>query len=187
MDGPSTVSDARAALQRRVVGGRPGGYDDGMPEGSNGQPWYADGLKFRCTQCGNCCSGAPGYVWVTREEIRRIAEFLGRGDDTLDPTQLRGVGPRWSLTERKNGDCVFLRTEAGKRICGIYPVRPLQCRTWPFWDQNLDSPTDWARASEDCPGINRGPRYSLVQIEVRRTAKCWDAVDSATGSGRTKS
>jgi Fe-S-cluster containining protein len=33
-------------------------------------------LNFTCTQCGNCCSGEPGYVWVTKEEIRRIAEFL---------------------------------------------------------------------------------------------------------------
>ena len=34
--------------------------------------WYQAGLRFGCTQCGNCCSGPPGYVWVNREEIRAI-------------------------------------------------------------------------------------------------------------------
>ena len=27
--------------------------------------WYRDGLRFECTRCGACCTGAPGYVWVT--------------------------------------------------------------------------------------------------------------------------
>ena len=39
--------------------------------------WYRDGLRFECTQCGKCCTGAPGYVWLTIPEIYRIAEFLG--------------------------------------------------------------------------------------------------------------
>ena len=36
-------------------------------------------------------------------------------------------------------DCVFLKEdpERGRKTCSIYPVRPLQCRTWPFWPENL--------------------------------------------------
>jgi Fe-S-cluster containining protein len=134
-------------------------------------PWYRDGLKFTCTQCGNCCTGAPGYVYVSREEIGRIAAFLGRPDGTLGREHLRRVGLRHSLTEDpRNGDCCFLKSEDGKRICSIYPVRPLQCRTWPFWDVNLSSPDDWRDASRGCPGMNRGRHYDLVQIEVRLKA-----------------
>lgn len=137
--------------------------------------WYAGGLRFRCTQCGNCCSGAPGYVFLTREEIRRIAAFLGRSDGTLSARHLRRVGRRYSLTEdRRSGDCCFLKHENGKRVCSIYPVRPLQCRTWPFWDSNLESLQAWEEASETCPGMNRGPRHDYVQIEVRRTARDWE-------------
>ena len=33
------------------------------------QPWYKDGLGFQCTQCGDCCTGAPGYVWINAAEI----------------------------------------------------------------------------------------------------------------------
>jgi hypothetical protein len=36
-------------------------------------PWYKDGLRFTCTGCGDCCTGAPGYVWVNKEEIEALA------------------------------------------------------------------------------------------------------------------
>ena len=41
------------------------------------KPWYADGLRFACTQCGNCCTGEPGFVWVNDAEIAAIAEVRG--------------------------------------------------------------------------------------------------------------
>jgi uncharacterized protein len=135
-------------------------------------PWYQAGLQFSCTQCGNCCTGAPGYVYLSREEVGRIAAFIGRTDGTLGKAHLRRVGFRYSLTEdKKNGDCCFLKTEDGKRTCSIYPVRPLQCRTWPFWNVLLDSPEEWADAATGCPGMNKGTKYDFVQVEVRRTAK----------------
>eukprot|EP00961_Rhodomonas_salina_P046921 629705-Rhodomonas_salina.2 len=28
----------------------------------------------------------------------------------------------------------------GKAICSLYEARPKQCRTWPFWPENLASP-----------------------------------------------
>lgn len=138
--------------------------------------WYEAGLGFACTQCGNCCSGAPGYVWVTPEEIDKIAEFLNQ--DTLTKDQLRRVGRGWSLTELKTGECIFLKKHGDKRVCGIYPVRPLQCRTWPFWDMLLESPDTWNQAGKGCPGMNKGPSHSFVQIEIRRTAKTWEDLPS---------
>ncbi len=137
--------------------------------------WYRDGLPFRCTQCGNCCTGAPGYVWVTLREVEKIAEFLGRPGRGLTRKHLRRVGRRYSLTEdAKSGDCCFLETRNGARVCSIYPVRPLQCRTWPFWKSNLRSPETWAAAAENCPGMNYGKHHDLVQIRIRRDAKRWE-------------
>lgn len=138
-------------------------------------PWYQQGLRFTCTQCGNCCTGAAGWVFVNQEEIEKIAAFIGREGKGLGPEHLRRVGKRYSLTEdKKSGDCCFLKTVGGKRICTIYPVRPLQCRTWPFWDSNLHSPDDWAEAAEGCPGMNTGHHHQFVQIEIRRTAQQWE-------------
>jgi hypothetical protein len=132
------------------------------------EKWYRDGLEFTCTQCGNCCSGPPGYVWVSREEERRIAEFLGGEGERLGPEQIRRAGFRQSLTERPNGDCIFLRREGGRTMCSIYPVRPTQCRTWPFWSENLRSADAWEQAQKRCPGMGRGQHYDFVQIEVLR-------------------
>ncbi|MFQ5413426.1 MAG: YkgJ family cysteine cluster protein [Phycisphaerae bacterium] len=136
-------------------------------------PWYGGGLRFECTRCGNCCGGDPGYVWATKEEIRRIANFLGRSDGWLDPQHLRRVGFRYSLTEKPGGDCIFLRRDGDKSACTIHAVRPLQCRTWPFWTENLRSPDAWAHAGEKCPGMNNGQHYDLVQIETTRKQRTW--------------
>ncbi len=137
------------------------------------EKWYVAGLSFSCTQCGNCCSGEPGYVWATKEEIAGIAKFLGTADGTLDKKHLRRVGFRYSLTEKPDGDCIFLKRENGKAMCSIYPVRPLQCRTWPFWHVNLKSANAWNSANQNCPGLNRGKKYDFVQIETIRTQKKW--------------
>jgi uncharacterized protein len=138
-----------------------------------GNKWYKDGLRFECTQCGNCCSGDPGYVWATKEEIGRISQFLGRTDGWLDAKHLRRVGFRYSLTERRDGDCIFLKREGGKSMCSIYPVRPLQCRTWPFWTVNLQSQAAWDESSRRCPGMNSGTHHAFVSIEELRTKKSW--------------
>ena len=136
--------------------------------------WYKDGLKFACTQCGNCCSGDPGYVWVTRDEIKKISEFLGRDDGWLDKKHLRRVGLRYSLTEKKDGDCIFLSRDGQKVGCSIYPVRPMQCRTWPFWTENLRSKATWTELSETlCPGMNAGKHHDFVQIEITRKQRTW--------------
>lgn len=137
------------------------------------EKWYKDGLSFECTQCGNCCSGDPGYVWATKEEIGRISKFLGRTDGWLEKKHLRRVGLRYSLTERRDGDCIFLKREGGKALCGIYPVRPLQCRTWPFWTVNLRSRAAWDKSSRRCPGMNSGPHTAFVRIEEIRLQKSW--------------
>ena len=135
--------------------------------------WYRAGLKFECTQCGNCCSGDPGYVWATKEEIRLISKFLGWTDDSMRAKHLRRVGLRYSLTEKPDGDCIFLKREDGKTMCTIYPVRPLQCRTWPFWSRNLRSSNTWNEAHKTCPGMNNGKHHDFVTIETRRTQKSW--------------
>jgi Fe-S-cluster containining protein len=138
--------------------------------------WYRDGLRFECSHCGNCCSGEPGYVFATLAEIDEIAAHLGREKDGLGDEHIRRIGRRFSLTEDKTtGDCCFLhRTRDGRRVCGIYPVRPLQCRTWPFWPLNLESRKAWAEAADECPGIGKGPLLDDAHIETRRSAECWE-------------
>lgn len=199
-------------------------------------PWYADGLEFTCTQCGNCCTGGPGFVWITREEIVRLAEYLKLSPEQVVEQYCRKVDGRFSLTERrtKEGlyDCVFLtevsgdgtsresegRGDAGTRghesdvgvlsasprprvsasaseavptpdtasgsrrqhgsprkACSVYPARPLQCRTWPFWSENLRDRKTWDRSAKRCHGMNGGRQFTLEQIQQISESADWPA------------
>ena len=129
------------------------------------EPWYKDGLNFTCSQCGDCCTGAPGVVWVTDEELREIADYLDKPIGEIRLFHTRLVRGRLSLTEYQNGDCTFFDPE--KRHCRVYPVRPIQCRTWPFWKSNLASDSKWQQTCEDCPGAGTGTFFSLEEIEER--------------------
>lgn len=137
------------------------------------QAWYSSGLAFECVQCGRCCAGPDeGYVWVNKEEIGAIARHLGILEGQMHGRYIRRIGIRHSLVERGDSkDCVFLSTEpTGRRLCRVYPVRPRQCRTWPFWPGNLASPQAWAMAQLRCPGMNCGAVHCCEEIEAKRRA-----------------
>ena len=138
-------------------------------------PWYEAGLKFSCTQCGNCCSGPPGYVWIGEEETAALAKHLDMTVEAFRKQYARRAHGRWTLDERWNArikgyDCIFLRRDpdTGKAFCGVYKARPTQCRTWPFWHENLRSQASWDRASRGCPGMNRQTFYPVDEIRILR-------------------
>jgi uncharacterized protein len=175
-------------------------------ENDSDGPWYVGGLKFTCTVCGNCCTGGPGYVWVTKEEIVRLAGHLKLTPAEVVERYCRRVNGKLSFKERRmpNGehDCVFLQelpepaegkgarelapgepVPLRRRGCSIYPVRPLQCRTWPFWPENLASQKSWDRAARRCHGMNHGRRqFTAEQVEAIRDAADWP--DNPPSSGK---
>ncbi len=130
-----------------------------MPE----QPWYKDGLRFKCTGCGDCCTGAPGYVWVNRADIEAMAAAVEMDVAEFEARYVRHVGVRRSLVEHANGDCVFF--DGRTRKCRVYKARPRQCRTWPFWHSNVATPEAWEETCRVCPGSGTGRLYQLDQIE----------------------
>jgi Fe-S-cluster containining protein len=138
---------------------------DGTPD--DAQPWYADGLQFTCTQCGPCCTGAPGYVWVTDADLEAIAAHLGLPLTEARALHSRTARGRRTLRERANGDCVFYDSKKG---CTIYPVRPPQCRTWPFWESNVQTPEEWRKTCDLCPGSGQGDLIPIEEISRRLKA-----------------
>jgi uncharacterized protein len=162
-------------------------------------PWYSEGLNFTCTACGNCCTGGPGFVWISEEEIHRLAEHLSLSVDEVYKKYCRKIRGAVSLKELRTpaGEhpCIFLDEtidpsgrKAPIRKCKIYHVRPLQCRTWPFWDGNLESPEGWESGGKRCPGMTRGgpggggTHFTLEQIEALRTAEDWPERKQTPGS-----
>ncbi len=149
-------------------------------------PWYSDGLRFECTQCGQCCSGAPGYVLFTDEEATKIAarlgcampEFLERYTVDLK-TKVAGRSRSFKEIETEQGhDCIFLdrATQPGKALCSIHDLRPTQCRTFPFWPEHLESPRAWQKLSRQCEGIGRGATIQFTQVRVQVEAHQQDRV-----------
>lgn len=119
--------------------------------------WFEEGIRFTCTRSGNCCTGDPGAVWLNEEEERAIAR---RKHISLSAFRARYTTPvegRPSVVEvpsPRGNRCVFLKEATAG--CTVYEARPGQCRTWPFWPENLRTLRAWINAAKDCPGVARG-------------------------------
>ena len=142
-----------------------------VEKNKNETAWYICGLHFECGQCGRCCSGPnEGYIWITKPEIELLAKHLNLTVEQLHQEYLKRIGLRISIIEYpQTKDCIFLTNGC----CRIYNVRPNQCRTWPFWPDNLKNPNDWNTAAIKCHGINHGRLYTFQEIEKIKSQKCW--------------
>lgn len=108
-----------------------------------------------CARCrGECCRGEPGYAWVGREEIRALGAHLGIGESLLEERYLRLVEGRLALRELQvvPGDYVCIFFDTDRRCCRVYPARPRQCATYPFWERFRRHPEE---VLDECPGTRR--------------------------------
>ncbi len=129
-----------------------------MPNNPTPRTTTAGDYPFRfnsgaCAACaGRCCRGAPGHVWVDPDELSRIATHLNQPVLTIRRDYARQVNGRWSLRERPlaadDFACIFF--DLGRSRCTIYPVRPRQCATYPFWHRFRHDPRT---AAAECPGV----------------------------------
>ncbi len=107
-----------------------------------------------CYSCsGACCRGESGYVWVSKEEIIQIARFLEMDVERFKKDCLKKENYRFTIQEiKKNGEYLCLFFDEKHNKCAIYPVRPKQCRSFPFWDQykNKDKIKE---VCKECKGI----------------------------------
>ena len=105
-----------------------------------------------CATCqGRCCTGESGYIYVNKEEIENISKLLELDVKDFVRDYLYKKGYKYSIKELKYNDsyeCVFYDRESNG--CGIYDSRPLQCRTFPFWDYYK---TRVDELKLECPGI----------------------------------
>lgn len=61
------------------------------------------------------------------------------------------------LRKPSDRQCPFL----GAGGCSIHPVKPTQCRLFPFWPELVENRKQWKETAKWCPGIGQGP---LIQI-----------------------
>jgi Fe-S-cluster containining protein len=130
--------------------------EDQMAEAND--PWFSEGLKFKCTGCGKCCTGSPGYVFLSSTDLERLASHFSLSPEEFAANFTYRVDDKISLIDQKDtSDCIFLKNNQ----CSVYDARPVQCRTFPWWIHFLREPEDWEEAGKRCEGINH-PEAPLV-------------------------
>lgn len=117
-----------------------------------------DGFDFGfdpkgCESCnGNCCIGESGNIWINKTEIENLAKHLNISLEELRVKYIEKRGYRYSLKEIElslnNYACIFF--DLDKKQCSIYEARPIQCRTFPFWDYFKNNIKE---VVEECPAI----------------------------------
>jgi hypothetical protein len=85
-------------------------------------PWRL--LDLDCLECGACCK--DNRVELDEDDVARL-EHAGRGELARPPYARRDDGTV-VLVLRKDKRCKHL---AGDNKCGIYPIRPSACSTFP--------------------------------------------------------
>ena len=123
-------------------------------------------LPFFCTGCGDCCKGG-GNVYFSEEELLKIKEFLKLDENrwnVLTGHLIQFKKNNLSI-HRSNKACIFLDKE---NKCRIYSVRPLQCRSYPFWPSVFSSPQEFKAHVRHCEGFRRTEESFSLLKTVRR-------------------
>ena len=100
--------------------------------------------------------------------IRRlVVEHNGEPIGIVSDTDLFRIVDEFGWTQlRAAGDhCVFL--DEATMHCRVYRARPIQCRTFPFWRDNVVDGEWTPEVRAHCEGVGRGRLWSVVEVESR--------------------
>jgi len=127
-------------------------------------------LRFSCTQCGKCCmTGGDYHVFLTASEAEKIRDYLQLSHAWFRRRYLQRLDDGDLVLASGKGDrCIFL--DAGGH-CRVYPVRPLQCLTYPFWPELAGNARAWISEARRCEGINQGGVVPVATIR-RKVRAC---------------
>jgi Fe-S-cluster containining protein len=141
-----------------------------------------------CATCGACCRSyvvpVCGYdVWRISQAQRLAPEqfviAVAQPEPRTDGFRLEPAGPTYGLMLDKQGrlqanqSCVFLfHLAGGNDRCGIYPDRPVVCRSYPmviaprgvtFRDKPLCPPDSWPEAELR----KRSWRHAVLRVNMQ--------------------
>lgn len=125
-----------------------------------------EGINFKCTGCGQCCTGEPGYVFLSDEDIENLATKLSISKDLFLQKYTRYVEGRISLLEDpKNYDCIFLKNQ---KHCTVYEARPKQCKTFPWWPGNFENEEEFEETKNRCEGFFQDDAPCISYEEIMK-------------------
>ena len=134
------------------------------------EPFYKNGLKFSCKRCSSCCGHAPGFVYLSESDLKKLCEFFKLSIKDFVEKYCREADyyegkTVIALAEQKNYDCILW-----KNGCTAYEARPVQCSSYPFWTWMVQDKKTWDEMAEGCPGINQGKIWSKEFIDETKDA-----------------
>lgn len=131
--------------------------------------WYADGLRFTCRRCGNCCSGRGSVVRVSLREIEALARYVGLAPREFVERHTTQVHGMTVLRDEAGTDaCEWLdRAADGTTSCRVQPAKPDQCASYPFWPRIVASKGAWETEGATCRGIGQGELVRAQEVERR--------------------
>ena len=119
---------------------------------------YKNGIRFKCQGSGNCCvsRGSYGYVYLSKDDLKRFSKYFNLSIEQFKKKYCQITYGYIHLIEKKKlfGKCFFLKDNK----CIVYKARPTQCRTWPFWNENMNAKIWNEDISVNCPGIGKGKK-----------------------------
>jgi uncharacterized protein len=126
-------------------------------------PWFKDGLRFKCTNCGKCCKGRNGYVFLSPQDLSTLARRLELSDEEFKKLYTRIVDGQICLIDAPSSDaCIFLK----ENKCSVYESRPIQCAAFPWWLNTIQNPDHWRLAAIDCEGIDHSDAPLISGPEI---------------------
>ena len=126
---------------------------------------YENGIKFQCQGSANCCisRGSYGFVFLSKKDLLKLTNFFKVSLFNFKKKYCHTTDGFVHLKEtRKNGECIFLKNN---NKCSVYKYRPIQCRTWPFWPENMNVKMWNNDVVNFCPGIGKGRLVNKKKIE----------------------
>jgi uncharacterized protein len=129
---------------------------------------YKKGLRFKCQGSSNCCVSRDsyGYVYLSKKDVSRLSKFVDLQFNDFINLYCDETNGFLHLKEKKGiSECLFLKNKK----CSIYTARPTQCRTWPFWSENMNAKKWNKDISKFCPGIGKGKIIFFNNIQKKIT------------------
>ncbi len=114
-------------------------------------------MRFACQSgCTRCCD-TKGFVYITESDLKNIAKHVGMSAKAFEQQYVIRFRHILRLRKPKKSQCHFLN-DGG---CSVHVVKPVQCRTYPFWPELVENQAAWKDEAKRCPGIEKG---DLIQI-----------------------
>tara|TARA_Y100001954_G_C15423892_1_gene413575 strand:- start:72 stop:518 length:447 start_codon:yes stop_codon:yes gene_type:complete len=125
------------------------------------------GVPFSCQpNCGKCCDEPGGIVYLRPEDAEQLAAFHKMDViDWLERDCHQTLDGRWILNSDQYTDvCIYLD---GEKKCTVYLSRPAQCKSFPFWAENLRTDRAWKQTVSSCPGLESEEAFIIDGNTIR--------------------